>query len=144
MSSNARRKHQPDAHQTERRIAENPATAWEGRVRISAERGTWDIPGTWHLQLPEQARTLRPAGRTSLPLPAAGDMAAWRDHLVQLVTLRVPGMQMRVRSADSTGWRTLEFAAPTAPASVAHVDREAFGALLGQGARMEMRIGERR
>lgn len=112
-------------------------------MRITDGNTTVEVQGTWYLQMPHDARSLRPAGRAALPLPMAGDVDAWRGHLQRLAMLQVPGTQLRVRTADGAGWSTLEFAAPTTPASVLQLDREAFGALLGQNARLILSIGRR-
>jgi hypothetical protein len=143
MSANARRKAHPEAHQAERHIAQTPARAWAGRACISTDDGVLEIPGTWHLDLPGEGRPLRRHARASFPVPAPGDLEAWREHLVQLVTLQVPGMQLRVRTADSGGWQLLEVGAPTTPASVVHIDREGLAAVLGQGASISLSIDTR-
>lgn len=140
MSSNARRRAHPDSHLIERHIARNPARAWHGHVCIHTERGVLEVPGMWHLDVPGAARPMLHDARAALPLPASGEREAWRDHLARLVTLQVPGMQLRVRTADAAGWQSLEFAAPTSPASVVQVDREGLVALLGTGAGISLSI----
>lgn len=140
MSSNRRRHPQPESHLTEYRLAEAPARTWQGGVRITSSEGTLHVPGVWHLALPEGPRPMPGAGRAALPLPASGDRAAWRDYLVRLVLLQVPGTQLRIRSADADGWHTLEWAAATSPASVLQLDREGLRALLGEEAHISLTV----
>lgn len=143
MSPIARRNPYGEAHRCEPRIVESPARAWAGRVRITAQHGVLEIPGTWHLHMPAHGRKGGPGGRALLPLPEPGKWGAWREHLLRLVTLQLPGAQLRVCRADRAGWRMLEFSAPTAPASVLQLDREALGALLGPDAHLDLSIGRR-
>lgn len=56
-----------------------------------SDDGTLTVPGMWHLKLPQALRPLRAQARAVLPLPAAADLSAWREHLGRLVTLQVPG-----------------------------------------------------
>lgn len=157
MSAKANRKAHPESHLIEQRIATNPARAWDGCVHIASDAGTLAVPGTWHLELPKAASprahgrpaTTPPTARdvaapspraTPLPLPAVGDHDAWRAHLLEVVTLRVDGTRLRVRSAEALDWRTLELAVPTAPASVVQIDRHGLEQLLGPGATLRLAI----
>jgi hypothetical protein len=141
MSSNGRRRTHPESHLIERDLAPSPARAWDGHVCISGEHGTVSIRGTWHLEMPQEPRTMLTARRSrSLPLPARDDMNAWHAHLLRLVTLQIPGMQLRVQGADAASWTALEFAAPTRPASVVQLDRQGLVALLGEGASVSLTI----
>jgi hypothetical protein len=78
--------------------------------------------------------------RSALPLPVAYDLPAWHAHLTRLVTLQIPGMQLRVHRTHAGAWQSLEFAAPTAPASVTHVDREGLRTLLGPTAHVALSV----
>ena len=156
MSAKANRKAHPESHLIEQRIATNPARAWDGCVHIASDAGMFEVPGTWHLELPKAASPKAapqttvplsahhgsgPARRAlPLPLPAVGDHDAWRAHLRQVVTLRVAGTRLHVRSAEALDWRTLELAVPTAPASVVQIDRHGLEQLLGPGATLRMAI----
>lgn len=140
MSSNRRRPSPPESHLTEFRLAEAPARAWPGSVRLTSSDGTLDVPGVWHLALPQGPRPMAAPGRTALALPAPGDHAAWREYLVRLVSLQVPGTQLRVRAADAEGWHTLEWAAATSPASVLQLDRDGLRGLLGDEARISLTV----
>lgn len=140
MSENARKKSSPESHLIERQLAKAPLRAWAGYVRIAGDEGTLMVPGTWHLELPNEVRPLRDHARREVPLPTADGLDAWREHLMRIVTLQVAGMQLRVRDARDGAWRALEFAAPTMPPSVVHVDREGWHLLLGQGARLTLAV----
>jgi len=140
MSENARRKSSPESHLIERQLASEPARAWPGHVRITGDERTFTVPGTWHLELPHEGRPLRKHERRAPPLPEVADLPAWREHLVRLVTLQVPGMQLRVRETHAGEWRSIELAAPTAPPSVTHIDREGLRTLLGPTMELELAI----
>lgn len=157
MSAKANRKTHPESHLIEQRIATNPARAWDGCVHIASDVGMLAVPGTWHLELPKAASP-RANGRPAttplaaddvaapprraipLPLPAVEDRDAWRAHLLEVVTLRVAGTRLRVRSAEALDWCTLELAVPTAPASVVQIDRHGLEQLLGAGATLRLAI----
>jgi hypothetical protein len=145
MSENARRKTTPESHLIEHQLATAPSRAWAGHVRITGDGGTLMVPGTWHLEVPNDARPLHVHGhgRSALPLPAVTDLPAWREHLVRLVMLQIPGMQLRVRDTIDGAWQSLELAAPTAPASVTHIDRDGLRTLLGPTAELELSIIDR-
>jgi hypothetical protein len=140
MSENVRKKSSPESHLIERQLATAPVRAWAGQVRIISDDGSLTVPGTWHLELPNETRPLRDHTRTALPLPTTGDLDAWREHLVRLVTLQIPGMQLRVRGVHAGAWQSLELAAPTAPPSVTQIDREGLRAVLGPTAELELSI----
>lgn len=144
MSENARKRTTPESHLIERQRATAHARAWAGQVRITGDHGTVTVPGVWHLELPHEARPLRYPRGGVLVQPAVADVPAWRDHLVRLVTLGIPGMQLRVRDADATAWQSLELAAPTIPTSVVHIDRAGLRALLGPDAQVELSVIDRR
>lgn len=143
MSENARRKSSPESHLIEHQLAVAPARAWGGHVRITGDEGTVTVPGTWHLELPGESRSLCGGERTALPLPEVADLPAWREHLMRLVSLQIPGMQLRVRDARAGNWHSLELAAPTAPPSVTHIDRDGLRTLLGPTAELELTIAAR-
>jgi hypothetical protein len=140
MSEHARKRTTPESPLIERQRATAHARAWAGQVRITGDHGTVTVPGVWHLDLPHEARPLRYPRSGALALPAVADVLAWRDHLVHLVTLGIPGMQLRVREANATAWQSLELAAPTAPLSVVHIDRDGLRSLLGPMAQLEMSV----
>jgi len=140
MAEHARKKSTPESHLIERQLATAPARAWAGCVRVTGDDGTLTVPGTWHLELPHEVRPLRGHLRSAIPLPAAHDLHAWHAHLMRLVTLQIPGMQLRVHSTHAGAWQSLEFAAPTAPASVTHVDREGLRTLLGPTAHVALSV----
>jgi hypothetical protein len=54
--------------------------------------------------------------------------------------MQIPGAQLRVRSASTEAWQSLEVAAPTTPISVVQFDREGLEALLGTGARISLSV----
>ena len=140
MSENARRRAHPEAHQAERRIAEAPLRAWDGYVHIRSEAGDVHIPGRWHLDLPGAGRPLVCDARTAQPLPQPDDQNAWRAYLVRMLTMQIPGVQLRVRSARDNAWQSLEVAAPTTPFCVVQIDREGLVELLGTGARISLSV----
>lgn len=140
MSENARRRAHPEAHLVEQRIAEAPPRAWDGHVHIQSEAGDLHVPGRWHLDLPGAGRPLVRDARTAQPLPQHNDPHAWRAYLVQLLTMQIPGAQLRVHTASANAWQSLEVAAPTTPISVVQIDREGLEALLGAGAHISLSV----
>ncbi|WP_396223133.1 hypothetical protein [Gemmatimonas sp.] len=140
MSEHARTRTTPESPLIERQRATAHARAWAGQVRITGDHGTVTVPGVWHLELPHEVRPLCYSRSGALTLPPAADMPAWREHLLQLVTLGVPGMQLRVHAGSAAGWHSLELAAPTAPLSVVHIDRDGLRSLLGPMAQLEMSV----
>lgn len=140
MAENARTRITPESHHIEQQRATAHARAWAGQVRITGDVGTVTVPGVWHLELPQEARPLRDPRSGALTLPATADLPAWREHLLQLVTLSVPGMQLRVHAGSTGGWHSLELAAPTVPLSVVHIDRDGLRSLLGPMAQLEMSV----
>ena len=140
MSENARRKSVPESHLIEQQLADAPVRSWAGFVRITTEAGTFSVPGTWHLDLPHESRALQPHPRVALPLPDVTDLDAWREHLLRVVSLQLPGSRLRVRETAAGTWRSLEIAAPTVPRSVVQIDRDGWARLMGGSARMEMRV----
>ncbi|WP_461412740.1 hypothetical protein [Gemmatimonas sp.] len=140
MSEKARRRAHPEAHQAERRIAEAPLRAWDGHVHIRCEAGDLQIPGRWHLDVPGTGRPLVRDASTAQPLPPHHDQSAWRAYLVRLLTMQIPGVQLRVRSASGNTWTSLEVAAPTTPMSVVQIDRKGLVELLGAGARISLKV----
>jgi len=140
MSEHARRKSTPESHLIEHQLATAPSRAWAGHIRITGIDGTLMVPGTWHLELPNEARPLHGPRRAEIPLPTVTDLPAWREHLVRLVMLQIPGMQLRVRDTIAGAWQRLELAAPTSPVSVTHIDRDGLRTLLGPTAELELSI----
>ncbi len=140
MSESPRRKSTPETHLIERQLDVAPTRAWAGHVCITTDERTVSVPGTWHLELPQELRPMRDGIPRALALPPVSDLPAWRAHLMRLITLQLPGMQLRVSEAEDGEWRELELAAPTTPPSVTQIDRRGWRALLGQHARMELRI----
>jgi hypothetical protein len=63
-------------------------------------------------------------------MPALGE-AAWAARVGQLMTLREPGLQLRIGLSDAEGWQTLEVTAPTRPATVVEFDRAAIARVGG-------------
>ena len=139
MSENARKKSSPESHLIERQLENAPVRTWAGHVRITSDEGTLTVPGSWHLELPHEVRR-RESPRRAHPLPAVADLPAWGEHLLRLVTLRIPGMQLRIRDTHDGAWHSLEFAAPTAPPSVALIDRDGLRTVLGPKADLELAI----
>ncbi len=140
MSENPRRKSVPESHLIEHQRADAPARSWGGYIALTHDDRVTMVPGTWHLDLPHESRARQHSVRAALPLPDVSDRDAWRDHLLRVVSLRLPGSQLRVRDTAAGAWRSLEIAAPTFPPSVVHIDRDGLARLLGEGAGMEMRV----
>lgn len=138
--STSRKASKPESHLVERYIADRPARSWGGYVRIADGEHTMFVPGTWHLDLPDAPRPMMADARRAVPLPDADDPEAWRAHLLRLIRLQHPRMQLRVMHADEYGWQQLELAAPTVPPSVVHLDRHGMARVLGQDARLSMII----
>ena len=140
MSENARRKSVPESHLIEQQRADTPVRSWDGYIALTRDDGVTVVPGTWHLDLPHESRARQHSERAALPLPDVSDRGAWRDHLLRVVSLQLPGSQLRVRDTAAGSWHSLEIAAPTAPPSVVQIDRDGLARLLGEGASMEMRV----
>ena len=143
MSSSPRKSYQPESHLIERDLADRPARTWDGHVRLSDGNHSVEVMGTWHLDLPDAPRAMKADPRAAMPLPETDDLEQWHKLLLRLLRLQQPGMQLRVLSADEDGWQQLEYAAPTSPPSVVHLDRHGLARVLGQDQRIALSINAR-
>lgn len=117
--------------------ARRPHVSWQGEVRLETAAEARVIPGTWTLEWEPQHTSHEREGH----LPAATDHAAFAAQLTRLVTLREPGVQLRVGDTDAHGWRTLQLRVPTNPATVVEFDRQALRQILGDAeAHVELRV----
>jgi hypothetical protein len=116
--------------------ARAPRFSWPGEVRIGDGAQQRVIPGTWQLEW--QPRALVRVGVADA-LPEISDATAWAERMSRIVTLREPGLQLRVAASDANGWRTLEVTVPTTPPRVVEFDQEALASLTGYGA-VSMRV----
>jgi hypothetical protein len=114
-----------------RSVARRPRFTWRGEITISSATEQIVVPGTWALEWQPTLDTDH-AGRTNATeAPSIHDQAAWAHHMHRLVTLQMPGTQLRVQTTNANGWDTLEVRVPTRPTTIVEFDRDALQQLLG-------------
>ena len=108
--------------------ARAPRFTWPGEVVFGEGADAHVVRGTWNLEW--SPRGLVRPGAAAVSMPVIGD-ADWAPRVGQLMTLREPGLQLRIGLSDAEGWQTLEVTAPTRPATVIEFDRAAVARVAG-------------
>ncbi|AMW04493.1 hypothetical protein [Gemmatimonas phototrophica] len=114
-----------------RSVARRPRFAWPGEITIASATEQIIVPGTWALEWQPSAGTDRSGASMAVDAPSFRDHAAWAHYMRRLVTLQLPGTQLRVQRNNANGWDTLEVRVPTRPTTAVEFDRDALQQLLG-------------
>lgn len=114
-----------------RSVARRPRFTWRGEITITSATEQIVVTGTWALEWQPAAEADHTGAQKAVEAPSIHDQAAWAHHMQRLVTLQMPGTQLRIQSTNANGWDTLEVRVPTRPTTIVEFDRDALQQLLG-------------